>query len=66
MYRMVSKNSFCKELLTDINIVELHLEYVLTLSRDRTRQVVAVVHIDNARASSAAANFALTFYQVQL
>jgi len=44
-----------------INIVEVQLEYVLTLSRDRTRQVVDVVHTDNARASSAAANFGLTF-----
>lgn len=35
---------------------------VLTLSRESTRQIVAVVHIDSARASSAAANFALTFY----
>lgn len=33
----------------------------ITLSIDRTRQMVAVAHIDSARASSAAANFALTF-----
>lgn len=44
-------------------MVELQLEYVLTVSRDRTRQVVDVVHTDSERASSAAANFALTFYK---
>lgn len=32
-----------------------------TLSRERTLQVVATVHIESARASSAAAIFALTF-----
>jgi hypothetical protein len=31
-----------------------------TLSRDKARQIVAVVHIDNAIASSAAAKRALT------
>ena len=35
----------------------------LTLSRDKARQIVAVVHIDSARASSAAANFAWTLDQ---
>ena len=40
-------------------------ELMPTLSRDKTRQVVAVVHIDNARASSAAANLALTFQNLQ-
>lgn len=36
---------------------------ILTLSRESARQIVAVVHMDSARASSAAANFAPTFYQ---
>lgn len=36
---------------------------MLTLSRERARQIVAVVHIDSERASSAAAILALTFYQ---
>jgi hypothetical protein len=31
-----------------------------TLSRDKARQTVAIVHIDNARASSAATRLALT------
>jgi len=35
-----------------------------TLSRDKARQTVAVVHIDNARASSAAAIRALTYNQI--
>lgn len=37
----------------------------LTLSRERTRQIVAVVHSDSAKASSAAANLALSFNQVK-
>jgi len=35
-----------------------------TLSRDKERKTVAVVHIDNARASSAAAKRALTYNQI--
>lgn len=38
----------------------------LTLARERTRQIVAVVHIDSARASSAATNLTLTFNQVKI
>lgn len=37
------------------------LEYI-TLSRDRARHTVATVHIDSERASSTAANRALTLY----
>lgn len=36
----------------------------ITLSSERTRQIAAVVHIESARASSEAANFAFTFENV--
>lgn len=37
---------------------------MLTLPRERARHIVAVVHIDRARASSAVANFALTYQRI--
>jgi hypothetical protein len=63
--KTTSMKNYSKQILKKIKLNTIQA-IVLTLSRESTRQIVAVVHIDSARASSAAANFALTFYEVHI